>query len=278
MSPVGLPHVGEKETLKMAIAAGLNDFSLSGKRALVIGAEHPIGRTAAVALVEAGATAVLASQELDTDEALNVTAQAVQAAGQQNPPMKIQSAALRADVSRTVESTVRELGGLDILVTALDQQFYGPMESTDDAAFETILAGNFKSVWLACQEAGRVMLERGGGVIVNITNVMAERGVPNATLYCAAKGAVRNLVRALALEWARRNIRINLLECGWLDTGDNPATQAGEFSQRLIKYLPYRRLLQPAEIAGALLYLVSPAAGFVTGTSMAVDGGLLCRV
>ena len=262
----------------MAIAEALNDFSLSGKRALVIGAEHPIGRTAAVALVEAGATAVLASQELDTHKALNVTAQAVQAAGQQNPPMKIQSAALRADVSRTVESTVRELGGLDILVTALDQQFYGPMESTDDAAFETILAGNFKSVWLACQEAGRVMLERGGGVIVNITNVMAERGVPNATLYCAAKGAVRNLVRALALEWARRNIRINLLECGWLDTGDNPATQEGEFSQRLIKYLPYRRLLQPAEIAGALLYLVSPAAGFVTGTSMAVDGGLLCRV
>jgi NAD(P)-dependent dehydrogenase (short-subunit alcohol dehydrogenase family) len=262
----------------MAIAEGLNDFSLSGKRALVIGAEHPIGRTAAVALVEAGATAVLASQELDAHEALNVTALAVQAAGQQNPPMKIQSAALRADVSRTVESTVRELGGLDILVTALDQQFYGPMESTDDASFETILAGNFKSVWLACQEAGRVMLERGGGVIVNITNVMAERGVPNATLYCAAKGAVRNLVRALALEWARRNIRINLLECGWLDTEDSPATQEGEFSERLIKYLPYRRLLQPAEIAGALLYLVSPAAGFVTGTSMAVDGGLLCRV
>jgi NAD(P)-dependent dehydrogenase (short-subunit alcohol dehydrogenase family) len=262
----------------MAIAEGLNDFSLSGKRALVIGAEHPVGRTAAIALAEAGATAMLASQEPGTHEALNVTAQAVHAAGQQNPPVKIQNAAVRADVAATVESTVRELGGLDILVTALDKQFYGPMEGTDDAVFENVLAENFKSVWLACQEAGRAMLERGGGVIVNITNVMAERGVPNAALYCAAQGAVRNLVRALALEWARRNIRINLLECGWLDTADNPATQEGEFSQRLIKYLPYRRLLQPGEIAGALLYLVSPAAGFVTGTSMAVDGGLLCRV
>jgi NAD(P)-dependent dehydrogenase (short-subunit alcohol dehydrogenase family) len=107
---------------------------------------------------------------------------------------------------------------------------------------------------------------------------MAERGVPNATLYCAAKGAVSNLIRALALEWARRNIRVNMLECGWLDIADSPATQEGEFSERLIKYLPYRRLLKPDEIAGALLYLVSPAAGFVTGTSVAVDGGLLCRV
>jgi 2-deoxy-D-gluconate 3-dehydrogenase len=262
----------------MALPEGLNDFSLSGKRALVIGAEHPVGRTAAVTLVEAGARVLLASQEPGTETALDVTAKAVDAAGHRNPPVKIQRAAMRADVRATVDLTVRELGGLDLLVTALDKQFYGPIDTVDDSVFDHVLGENFKSVWLACQEAGRVMLERGGGVIVNINNVMAERGVPNATLYCAAKGAVRNLIRALALEWARRNIRINLLECGWLDTADSPAVQEGEFSERLVKYLPYRRLLKPDEIAGALLYLVSPAAGFVTGTSVAVDGGLLCRV
>jgi NAD(P)-dependent dehydrogenase (short-subunit alcohol dehydrogenase family) len=262
----------------MPLPEGLKDFSLSGKRALVIGAEHPVGRTAAVALVEAGARVLLASQGPRTGEALNTTANAVHAAGQRNPIIQIQDAALRADVNATIDLTVRELGGLDILVTALDKQLYAPIESIDDSVFDRVLEENFKSVWLACQEAGRVMLEQGGGVIVNINNVMAERGVPNATLYCAAKGAVRNLVRALALEWARRNIRINLLECGWLDTAESPATQEGEFSERLIKYLPYRRLLKPNEIAGALLYLASPAAGFVTGTSMAVDGGLLCRV
>ncbi len=264
--------------VEMPLPDGLKDFSLSGKRALVIGAEHPVGRTAAVTLVEAGARVLLASQEPGTEEATAVTANAVHAAGQRNPPVQIQSATLRADVSATVDLTVKELGGLDILVTALDQQFYGPIEAVDDSIFDRVMEENFKSVWLACQEAGRAMLQRGGGVIVNINNVMAERGVPNATLYCAAKGAVRNLIRALALEWARRNIRINLLECGWLDTKDSPATQEGEFSERLIKYLPYRRLLKPDEIAGALLYLVSPAASFVTGTSVAVDGGLLCRV
>jgi NAD(P)-dependent dehydrogenase (short-subunit alcohol dehydrogenase family) len=262
----------------MQSSEGLKDFSLSGKRALVIGAEHPVGRTAAVTLVEAGARVLLASQELGSEQALEVTAKDVQAAGQRNPPVQIQSAALRADVSATVDLTVRELGGLDIMVTTLDKPSYGPFESIDDSTFDRVLDENFKSVWLACQEAGQVMLQRGGGVIVNINNVMAERGVPNATLYCAAKSAVRNLTRALALEWARRNIRINLLECGWLDTADSPATQEGEFSERLVRYLPYRRLLKPDEIAGALLYLVSPAAGFVTGTSLAVDGGLLCRV
>jgi glucose 1-dehydrogenase len=262
----------------MPLPQGLNDFSVSGKRALVIGAEHPVGRVAAVALVEAGAKVLLASQGPGTDDAIDLTAKAVHAAGQRNPPVQIQKAVLRADVSVTVDLTVRELGGLDILVTALDKQHYGPIETIDDSAFDLILEENFKSFWLACQEAGRVMLQGGGGVIVNINNVMAERGVPNATLYCAAKGAVRNLIRALALEWARRNIRINLLECGWVDSADSPANQEGEFSERLIKYLPYRRLLRPEEIAGALLYLVSPAASFVTGTSIAVDGGLLCRV
>src|SRR5260370_9226152 len=100
---------------------------------------------------------------------------------------------------------------------------------------------NFKAVWMTCQEVGRVMLRRGGGVIVNISTVMAERGVPNATLYCAAKGAVRNLVRALALEWARRNIRINTLECGWLDVPGRAETHEAEFSEKLVKYHPYRR-------------------------------------
>src|SRR5215469_6736907 len=262
----------------MPLPEGLKDFSLSGKRALIIGAEHHVGRTAAVTLVEAGAKVVLASQRPGREAELQITAGAVHAAGNKNPPVLIQSATQRADVRRTIDLTVKELGGLDILVTALDEQFYGPIESVDDYVFDQVLQENFKSVWLACQETGRVMLERGGGVIVNINNVMAERGVPNAALYCAAKGAVRNLIRAMSLEWARRNIRINLLECGWLDTADSPAAQEGEFSERLIKYLPYRRLLKPDEIAGALLYLVSPAAGFMTGTSIAIDGGLLCRV
>ena len=262
----------------MALLEGLKDFTLNGKTALVIGAEHPVGRVAAVTLVEAGAKVLLASQELGTQNALDEVARAVHAAGQKDPPIQVQSAASHADVSATTDLAVKKLGGLDVLVTALDRPFYAPIEATDDSAFDRVMEDNFKTVWVACQEVSRVMLQRGGGVMVNISNVMAERGVPNASLYCAAKGATRNLIRALSLEWARRNIRINMIECGWLEVEGSPAVREGEFRDKLLRYLPYRRLLKPEEIAGALLYLVSPAAGFVTGESIAVDGGLLCRV
>jgi NAD(P)-dependent dehydrogenase (short-subunit alcohol dehydrogenase family) len=256
---------------------GLKDFALNGKVALVIGAEHALGRVAAITLAEAGAKVLIASQEAGTEVALKEVVKAIEATGAK-ALIQVQRAALRADLSAAVDLAVTKLGGLDILVTALDAPFYGPAETADDSAFERVFENNFKTAWMAFQEAGRAMLQRGGGVIVNINSVLAERGVPNATLYCAAKGAVRNLVRALSLEWARRGIRLNMLECGWTEEEGSVAVEPGDFNEKLIKYLPYRRLLKPEEIAGALLYLVSPAAGFVTGESIAVDGGLLCRV
>src|SRR6202051_189646 len=95
------------------------------------------------------------------------------------------------------------------------------------------------------QEASRVMLRQGGGVIVNMTSVLAERGVPNAVLYCTAKAAVLNLTRALALEWARKGIRVNAIEAGCLDDESIPAAQDNEFSKTLLKYLPDNRLVKP---------------------------------
>jgi len=259
------------------LPAGLKDFALNDKAALVIGAEHPVGRVAAITLAEAGAKVLIASQDAGTEAALKEVARTIEAGGSK-VVVQVQRAALRADLSATVDLAVSKLGRLDILVTALDSPFYGPAESADDSAFDRVFEDNFKTAWMAFQEAGRIMLQQGGGVIVNINSVLAERGVPNATLYCAAKGAVRNLVRALSLEWARRGIRLNMLECGWIAEKDSVALEPGDFTDKLLKYLPYRRLLKPEEIAGALLYLVSPAAGFVTGESIAVDGGLLCRV
>lgn len=261
----------------MAAANTPNDFSLAGKAALVVGAEHSVGRAAAVTLAEAGANILLASQEPGTEKQLKEAARAVQAAGQK-AVIRVQDAAIRADVSATADLAARELGGLHILVNALDTPAWGPAESDDDTAFDKIFENNLKTVWLSCQEAGRVMLRSGGGSIVNLTSVLGQRGVPNAALYCAAKAAVLNLTRALALEWARRGVRVNAIEAGWLDDELSPANRDDDFSKSLIKYLPYNRLVKPAELGGALLYLVSPASGFVTGESIAVDGGLLCRV
>ncbi len=256
----------------------LSDFALPDKAALVIGAEHPAGRVAAAALSEAGARLMIASQEPGTDEALAQTAEAVQAAGGRAPIVRAQSATIRADVRATVDDVVERLGGLDVMVMALDTPYYAPAEAADDLAFDRVMENNLKSVWMAAQEGGRAMLQRSGGAIVVVSSVLAERGVPGASLYCAAKGAVANLVRALALEWARQNLRINLLETGWMTEEGSPALRQDEFATNLLKYLPYKRLVVPEELAGALLYLASPASRFVTGETLAIDGGLLCRV
>ena len=262
----------------MALPQGLNDFSLVDKAALVIGAEHPVGRVAAATLAEAGAKLMIASQEPATDEQIAETVKAVQTAGAKAAPItQVQNASIRADVRSTIDTAVKRLGGLDVLVMSLDAPYYAPAEASDDTIFDRVLESNFKSVWMACQEGGRAMYQRGGSIVV-ISSVLAERGVPGASLYCAAKGAVANLVRALALEWARRNIRINLLEAGWMAEEGSPALANDEFAANLLKYLPYKRLVKPEELAGALLYLASPASGFVTGEAIAVDGGLLCRV
>ena len=262
----------------MASSNASNDFSLQGKSALVVGAEHSVGRAAAITLAEAGARVVLASQEAGTDKQLKEVARLVNAAGTK-PVIRVQDAATRADLSATADLAAKELGGLHILVNALDTPAYGPAEADGDTAFDKIMENNLKTVWMSCQEGARVMLREGsGGVIVNITSVLAERGVANAALYCAAKAAVLNLTRALALEWARKGIRVNAIEAGWLDDESSPANKGDEFSKTMLKYLPDNRLVKPEELGGALLYLVSPAAGFVTGESIAVDGAIRARV
>lgn len=262
----------------MASSNVLDSFSLAGKGALVIGAERAVGRSAAITLAEAGAKVLVASQEPGTEKALKEVAKAVQAANGVKTSIRVQNAAIRADLSATADLAVKELGGLHILVNALDVPAFGPAEAADDTAFERIFENNLKTIWMACQETGRVMLKQGGGVIVNITSVMAERGVPGAALYCAAKAAVLNLTRALALEWARRGVRVNAIEAGWIDEENGPATRDDEFSKTLLKYLPDNQLIKPEELGGALLYLCSSAASFVTGESIAVDGGLRARV
>ncbi len=194
----------------MAFPEGLNDFTLADRAALVIGAEHPAGRVAAATMAEAGARLMIASQEPGTDQQINETVKAVQAAGAKEAPItQIQNAIIRADVRSTIDTAVKRLAGLDVMVTALDAPYYAPAETADDVIFDRVIERNVKSVWMACQEGARAMRQRGGSIVV-ISSVLAERGVPGASLYCAAKGAVANLVRALALEWAREKIRINL--------------------------------------------------------------------
>ncbi|GBD12606.1 2-dehydro-3-deoxy-D-gluconate 5-dehydrogenase [bacterium HR24] len=255
----------------------MREMSLAGKVALVMGVEHPTGRAVAVALAEAGAdvACVATSTRREAEVAANSCANEAWAIGRRALALGLDPLD-EAQVRSAVDRTVRELGGLDVLVNAHDLPCAEPFEETDPRHWRRVLDGNLTAVYLAVRAAGKVMLAQGRGRIVNVVPLMAERGLANAAAYCAAKAGVLNLTRALALEWARRGVAINALGCGWTE-GEGLA-QDEETRAQLERYLPYRRLARPDELAGAALYLASDAADFITGQVIWVEGGALSHV
>ena len=252
-------------------------FSLSGKNALVIGASGSLGRAAAVALAEAGANVAVATSTRSPREevATHSCANEVWALGRKGFAQAI-DAADEGDVESLIERTVAELGRIDVLVNAQDLPFARPVSETSAKEWRRVLDVNLTGVYLACRAAGRRMLAQGHGRIINVSSVLGERGLANGSAYCAAQGGVLNLTRALALEWARSGVTVNAIGAGWTEgmgmIGD------AESRQKLERYLPYKRLAQPEEIAGVVIYLASEAAAYFTGQVVWIEGGALSHV
>jgi len=240
-------------------------FSLAGKAALVIGASNPLGRAAAVALAEAGADVGVATTTRSAREevAANSCANEMDAADER-------------EVDSLVERTVSEFGRLDILVNAQDVHFAKPALDISLAEWRRVIDANLTGVFLACRAAGREMVTHESGRIVNISSVLAERGMANGSAYCAAQAGVLNLTRALALDWARSGVTINAVGAGWIDAGGFLADE--NMKRQLERYLPYKRLAEPEEISGAVVYLVSDAAAYLTGQVVWIEGGALSHV
>ncbi len=195
-------------------------FSLAGKAALVIGASNPLGRAAAVALAEAGADVGVATTTRSAREevAANSCANEIWALDRKGFAQAMDAADER-EVDSQVERAVSEFGRLDILVNAQDVHFAKPALDISLAEWRRVIDANLTGVFLACRAAGREMVTRESGRIVNISSVLAERGMANGSAYCAAQAGVLNLTRALALEWARSGVTINAVGAGWIDAG-----------------------------------------------------------
>ena len=252
-------------------------FSLAGKAALVIGASNPLGRAAAVALAEAGADVGVATTTRSAREevAANSCANEIWALDRKGFGQAMDAADER-EVDSLVERTVSEFGRLDILVNAQDVHFAKPALDISLAEWRRVIDANLTGVFLACRAAGREMVTRESGRIVNISSVLAERGMANGSAYCAAQAGVLNLTRALALEWARSGVTINAVGAGWIDAGGFLADE--NMKRQLERYLPYKRLAEPEEISGAVVYLVSDAAAYLTGQVVWIEGGALSHV
>jgi NAD(P)-dependent dehydrogenase (short-subunit alcohol dehydrogenase family) len=248
-------------------------FKLNGKIAIVTGGAGGIGEALALGLAMHGATVVVSSRNTEAIE--KVAKQITAASG--NEAMAIASDVTdEASVQRMVDAVVKRYGRVDILVNAMGlnikrDAFEYPMEDWD-----RIFAVNVKGTMIACKIVGRVMRDRKNGAIVNLSSVRGIRGYTGGnTGYCATKGAVELITRALALEWAPHNIRVNALGPALVITpGTKHIAENPELAKKYAAAIPLGRIGMPEDMAGAVIFLVSDAAGFVTGQTIYVDGGL----
>ncbi len=248
-------------------------FSLRGKVALVTGASAGIGVELARALALAGADVALVARRRERLEALaaelrlrGVRAEAIGA-----------DLASDADLERIVPEAEERLGPVDILVNNAGIALIGRSEKYGRDKWDTTLRVDLTAAWLLCQEVGRRMIERGrGGRIVNVTSVISVGANPiyHGPGYSAAKAALANVTRQLAVEWAQHGITVNALAPGWFTTEMTAEGFSKErFRGKAEALTPMGRIGEPHELRSALLFLTAPSSSFVTGTTVFVDGG-----
>jgi NAD(P)-dependent dehydrogenase (short-subunit alcohol dehydrogenase family) len=180
-----------------------------------------------------------------------------------------------AQLSALVSGVVRDHGHLDILVNSQGTTIIKPALEFKPEEYDQLLATNLKSVYFACLEAGRHMLERRSGSIINIASVSSYRGWPGSSVYGITKFGVVSLTESLAAEWARQGVRVNGIAPGFFMTELNQAKMKPERKANALARTPMNRFGKVDELVGAAVYLASPAASYVTGEIIRVDGGYL---
>jgi len=180
-------------------------------------------------------------------------------------------------VARAVEGTVKHFGRLDFAVNCAGLGDIAPLEKTDQDVWDTVMAVNTRGVWLAMRHEIPAMLQSGGGAIVNISSIFGLEGRAENHAYVASKHAVVDLTRSVALEYATRGIRVNAVCAGVTRTPSMrmAETYAPDLVQGLVSEHPMGRMATEEEVAGAVIWLCSEGAGYVTGTPLQVDGGFL---
>ena len=249
-------------------------FRLENKVAVVTGGSRGLGRIMAEGLAEAGAKVVLCARNV---EACEGSAETLRSMGAKCLALGC-DVTEPADVRALVERTVDEFGRLDVLVNNAGYAWEAPLEEVTLEQWSRTFAVNATGTFLCSQEAGRRMIEQGSGKIVNILSVAGmasvDPGLADSVPYSASKGAVAALTRDLARKWCLYNINVNAIAPGYFAT---------KMSQYLIEHrkdalmnsIPMRRLGEPDEIKGVVVFLASAAADYITGQILAVDGGVL---
>ncbi len=246
---------------------GLQLFNLTGRRALITGSSQGIGHALAVGLAAAGAEVVLNGRD-----AAKLTAAAAGIPGARVLPFDTTD---HHAVRAAVDGFETDVGPIDILVNNAGMQHRGPLEDFPPEAFEKLLQTNIASVFHVGQAVARHMIGRHRGRIINIASVQTALARPSIAPYTATKGAVGNLTKGMATDWAKHGLNCNAIAPGYFDTPLNAALKADpEFTSWLEKRTPAGRWGQVEELVGACIFLASDASSFVNGHILYVDGGI----
>jgi NAD(P)-dependent dehydrogenase (short-subunit alcohol dehydrogenase family) len=253
----------------------LPSFDLQGQVALVTGAARGLGRAIALALAEAGADVALGLRDAGSDAGLVVE---VAARGRRALPLQMEMTDLR-QIQDAVNQAARHFGRLDILVNNAGVAPTNLAENVREEDFDRTLSINLKGTFFASQAAGRIMIEQRSGRIINMSSQAGFAALPTESVYCMTKAGIAHLTKCLAVEWGPYNINVNAVAPTFIRTpGTEPALADPEFRADVVERIAaLHRIGEPVEVAGAVVFLASPAASLITGHTLLIDGGWTAR-
>jgi len=249
-------------------------FDLPGQVALVTGAARGIGRACALALAHAGADVALGLRDAKTGGDL---AKEIEAMGRRALRLQMDMSRL-GEIQTAVEAAVAQFGRLDILVNNAGVAPENLAENVREKDFDLTLAVNLKGTFFASQAAGRVMIKQRHGRIINLGSQAGFVALPTESIYCMTKAAISHLTRCLAVEWGQYDITVNAVAPTFIRTPGTEECLANDaFRADVLSRIALGRIGEPMEVAAAVVYLASPAASLVTGTTLLIDGGWTAR-
>jgi NAD(P)-dependent dehydrogenase (short-subunit alcohol dehydrogenase family) len=247
-------------------------FSLTGQTAVVVGGGGVLAGAMAMGLARAGSDIAILDVNLENAEA---RAQAVAALGRKAAGIRC-DAASKADLESAREAVMAKFGRVDTLINAAGINSGTPFFEIGEAEWHRILDVDLKSVFLACQIFGKVMVEAGRGSVINISSASAGPPLSKVLTYAVAKAGVNQITQFLAREWAPYKVRVNAIQPGFFPAEQNKKMLTEDRVQNIMWHTPMKRFGESEELVGATVYLASErASSFVTGTLLRVDGGFL---
>ncbi len=250
-------------------------FDLNGQVALVTGAARGLGRAISLALAQAGADVALGLRDVKAHGRLTGD---IKALGRKVLPVQMNMTRMD-QIKSAAEETVSHFGKIDILVNNAGIALGNPAEEVQEEDFDRTLAINLKGTFFASQAAAREMIRQNSGCIINMSSQAGFAALPTESVYCMTKAGIAHLTKCLAVEWGKYNIRVNAVAPTFIHTpGTEPALSNAEFRTDVIERIAaLHRIGEPMEVAGAVVFLASPAASLITGHTLLIDGGWTAR-